>query len=263
MQNRTAKIIKYTSFDLFRSWWAVLYFLFFLLSAMTLLFFSGDFTRAMSGLLNITLLIVPLVCIIFGTMFFYNSREFVTLLLAQPVKRRDVFLGQYIGLCLSLVLSFVLGLLIAFLLYGGTAAEFGLLLLLLTAGTVLTFIFVGLAFFISASQEDRLKGFGLSILAWLMAAVVYDGAFMALLAVFQDYPMETPSIFISLFNPIDLSRILVLLKLKSATLMGYTGAVFEQFFGTAKGMLLSGAALLLWIVLPVWGFLKMLRRKDF
>lgn len=257
------KIFKYTFYDTLRSGWAVLYFLFFLISATSLLYFSGDFTKAVSSLLNIILLIVPLVSIIFGAMFYYNSREFVELLLAQPLKRSTIFLGQYLGLTLSLVLSYALGLTISFLIYQGNAEEFSMLILLLACGSLLTSIFIALAFFISVSQEDKIKGFGLAILLWLGAAIVYDGLFLALLTIFQDYPLETPSIFISLLNPIDLTRIMVLLQLENATLMGYTGAVFNKFFGTFYGAAISFAILLVWILLPLTGFVYKVQRRDF
>lgn len=261
--NNLLKILKYTLYDTFRSWWAVLYFLFFLISATSLLYFSGDFTKAVSSLLNIILLIVPLVSIIFGTMFYYNSREFVELLLAQPLKRSAIFIGQYLGLTISLVSSYGLGLITAFLIYQGSAEEFYLLILLLVCGALLTFIFIALSFFISVSQEDKIKGFGLAILLWLGAAIIYDGLFLALLTVFQDYPLETPSIFISMFNPIDLTRILVLLQLESAALMGYTGAVFNKFFGTFQGAALSFAMLVIWFLVPLSGFVYKVNRKDF
>ena len=261
--NNLLKILKYTLYDTFRSWWAVLYFLFFLVSATSLLYFSGDFTKAVSSLLNIILLIVPLVSIIFGTMFYYNSREFVELLLAQPLKRTTIFIGQYLGLSISLVLSYCLGISTAFLIYQGSTEEFSLLILLLVCGSLLTCIFIALSFLISVFQEDKIKGFGLAILLWLIAAIVYDGFFLAFLTVFQDYPLETSSIFISLFNPIDLTRILVLLQLESATLMGYTGAVFNKFFGTFYGVAISFFMLVIWVLLPLLGFVYKVNRKDF
>lgn len=257
------KIFKYTFYDTLRSWWAVLYFLFFLASASSLLYFSGDFTRAVSSLLNIIILIVPLVSIVFATMFYYSSREFVVLLMAQPLKRSVIFIGQYLGLSISLVLSYCLGIGLSFLIYQGNLAELSLLITLLVCGSLLTFIFVALSFFIAASQEDRIKGFGLAILLWLMAAIIYDGLFLAFLAFFQDYPLEKAAIFFSVFNPIDLTRIMVLLQLESATLMGYTGAVFNKFFGTYWGVFISFFTLLLWTLLPLWGFMVKINKKDF
>ncbi len=39
---------------------------------------------------------------------------------------------------------------------------------------------------------------------------------------------------LSALNPIDLSRILILLQLDVSAMMGYTGAVFKDFFGTYR-----------------------------
>lgn len=261
--NSLLKILKFTFYDTLRSWWALLYFLFFLVIATSLLYFSGNFSTAVSSLLNIILLIVPLVGIIFGSMFYYNSREFVELLLSQPIQRKTIFLGQFLGLSTSLVLSYCLGIILSFLIYQGSMEELGMLFLLLTVGSLLTFIFIAISYYISVSQEDKIKGFGLSILVWLLAAVVYDGLFLLILTAFQDYPLENTSIFISMMNPIDLARIMVLLQLKSATLMGYTGAVFNQFFGTALGSAISFGTLLFWVLLPMIAFTYKVRKKDF
>ena len=74
--NTLAKIIKYSFYDTLRSWWALLYGLFFLVLASTLLYFSGDFTRALVSLLNVVLLLVPLISTVFGTMYFITPGNF-------------------------------------------------------------------------------------------------------------------------------------------------------------------------------------------
>jgi len=79
----------------------------------------------------------------------------------------------------------------------------------------------------------------------------------------RDYPLERPLIAGMLINPVDLGRILLLLQFDLGALAGYTGAVFERFFGAAAGSLWSSAALLVWIVAP-WGLgLRQFVRKDF
>jgi Cu-processing system permease protein len=103
----------------------------------------------------------------------------------------------------------------------------------------------------------------MAILLWLFTAVIYDGLLLAFLVIFDEYPLEKISIGITLFNPIDLSRILILLRLETAALMGYTGAVFEKFFGTAQGILISFFTLILWVVLPLMLFVRKVSRKDF
>lgn len=173
-------------------------------------------------------------------------------------------MGQYIGISLSLTLSLVLGLGIPFIAYGlfKSTAIFDFTLLLVVA-SFLNFIFVALAYNIALSTENKIKGFGYAILMWLFLAVVYDGLFLISLIVFNDYPLGKFSLIATMFNPIDLSRILIILKLDFSALLGYTGAVFKEFFGTTFGMIMSMGVLLMWVVLPVLNMKRKLRKKDF
>ena len=92
------KILKYSFFDLTRSSWSYVYFLFYLLLGMVLLFLNDELSSAIITLMNVIIILVPLIGTIFGVMYFYSSREFSELLLAQPVKRSSIFLGQYLSL---------------------------------------------------------------------------------------------------------------------------------------------------------------------
>ncbi len=214
--------------------------------------------------MNVIIVLVPLIGTIFGVMYFYNSKEFTELLLAQPLKRSSIFLGQYLGVAGSLTLSLVLGLGVPFVLYGlfrsDTIWDFSLLLI---TGAFLTLIFTALAFNIALSNENRIKGFGYAVLLWLLLAVIYDGLFLLSLIVFEEYPLDTFSLVASMFNPIDLSRTLILLKLDISALLGYTGAVFKQFFGTHTGLFVSIFMLFLWTLLPIWRLAYISKRKDF
>lgn len=258
------KILKYSFYDLMRSRWSYVYFLFYLLIGFVLLFLNNDTSKAVITLMNIIVVLTPLIGTIFGVMYYYNSREFTELLLAQPLKRSTIFLGQYIGVSVSLSLSLVLGLGIPFLAYGVTqsTAIFDFISLLFV-GAFLTFIFVALAFNIAISNENKIKGFGYAILVWLFMAVIYDGLFLISLIVFQEYPLDQFSLFATIFNPIDLSRIVILLKLDISALLGYTGAVFQKFFGTNVGMLTSTLVLSMWIVLPVLRLVYKSNKRDF
>ena len=64
-------------------------------------------------------------------------------------------------------------------------------------------------------------------------------------------------------NPIDLARVLVLLKLDISVLMGYTGAVYRNFFGTFVGIGFSIAFLILWAIIPTFISVKLFAKKDF
>jgi len=258
------KIIQYSFFDLIRSRWTYVYFAFYLLLGSALLFLNNDVSKAIITIMNIIVVLTPLIGTLFGVMYYYNSKEFTELLLAQPLKRSSIFLGQYLGLAISLSISLTFGLGIPFALYGifssSSATSF---ILLLAVANLLTFTFVAMAFNIGLANPNKIKGFGLSILLWLFLAVIYDGLFLISLVMFDDYPIDKFSLFASMLNPIDLSRILIILELDISVLLGYTGAVFQKFFGTSLGMISSLFLLLLWCILPMLLIVRQAKRKDF
>src|SRR5699024_5973448 len=258
------KILKYSFFDLIRSSWSYVYLCFYFLLGVVLLFVNPSLSKAIITLMNVIILLVPLIGTIFGIMYYYNSKEFTELLLALPIKRSSIFLGQYFGVAISLSLSLVIGLGIPFIIYGlfqsGAIWEFGQLLLL---GSFLSFIFSGIAYNIALSNENRIKGFGYAILAWLFLAVIYDGLLLIGLQVYSDYPLDKFSLIASLFNPIDLSRIMMLLKLDISALLGYTGALFKKFFGSNLGSLIAFGVLVIWTVVPILLLKLKSDKKDF
>ncbi len=258
------KTLKYSFYDLARSNWTYLYMLFYLLTALSLLFLSNDLSRVIVSLMNIIIVLTPLIGMMLGTMYYYNTRDFAELLLAQPIQRKSVFLGQYLGLSLSMTLSFLVGLGIPFIIYGVlVSSEVWNFSMLLLVGVLLTLVFAALAFLVAAMFENKIKGFGVAIVVWLSLAVVYDGLFLLAMMLFESYPLENAALGITLLNPIDLSRILIMLKLDISALLGYTGAVFNKFFGTSLGLLVSLGALSLWVLAPLGLFLRVVKHKDF
>ncbi|AJA70348.1 ABC-2 transporter permease [Myroides odoratimimus] len=258
------KILKYSFYDLIRSRWSYIYLLFYLALGFVLLFLNNDIGKAIITLMNIIIVLVPLISTIFGIMYYYDSKEFTELLLALPIKRSSIFIGQYLGVALSLSMSLLIGLGIPFICYGLFASDIIThFILLLTTGTFLTFIFSALAYNIGLKNENKIKGFGFSILLWLFLAVIYDGIFLSILMIFGDYPLENISLIGTILNPIDLSRILIILKLDISALLGYTGAVFKKFFGDNLGSTISFFILLLWAAIPVFSIYLTSKKKNF
>lgn len=258
------KIFQYSFFDLIRSRWSISYLAFYLVITTALLVLSNDATQVIISLLNIILLLCPLIATMFGVMYYYNNRDFVELLLAQPITRRAIFWGQYLGLASSLAISLLIGVGLPFIIFGiiGTP-QWGQFWVLLFNGVALSFIFSGLAYLIAMRYEQKIRGFGLAILMWLFFAVLYDGLLLIALMYFREYPLEKFAIGASVFNPIDLARTLVLLKLDISALMGYTGAVFQRFLGSQSGILITLSVLLVWVALPAWRIRALSAKKDF
>ncbi len=261
--NTMMKVLKYQARDAIRSRWLVAYGIFFLLVTEGLLRFSGDPAKAQLSMVSVVLFVVPLVAIVFGTVYLYNAREFVELILAQPVNRRQTYAGLYLGLTIPLILAFAVGLGAPFAMHGADAADWGTLAALLVAGAVLTAIFTGIATLIAVRCEDRLRGLGTAIAVWLLLTVVYDGFVLFILAVMSDYPLERATLGMMMANPIDIARVGLLLRFDGAAMMGYTGAVFLKFFSGATGMIVATLALTAWIIAPVALGVRVFQRKDF
>jgi Cu-processing system permease protein len=258
------KIFTYSLKDLSRSRWIFFYGIFYLVFTFGLFMLSNDLSKTIISLMNITMVLVPLIATIFSSMYFYNSREFIELLLAQPLPRSKIFIGLFLGVSISLSLCFLIGVGAPFLLYGiFTSIEIWNYSTLLVTGVILSIVFSGISIWISIVNENKLMGFGISIILWLTFSVLYDGVILLLLLAYSEYPIDKFAIGASIFNPISLSRILIMLKLDISALMGFTGAVFKKFFGTYAGMGISFFALIFWIFIPILGIFYSSRKKDF
>lgn len=258
-----ARVLRFQIHDLVRSRWVIGYALLLLALTDALLRFGGGGPRAVLSLMNVVLIVVPLVSVVFGTMYLYGAREFIELLLAQPVGRRALFFGLYGGLALPLVLALGLGVGLPFLWGGAESGTLAPLALLLGCGALLTLAFTALAFLVSLLVVDRARGLGAAILLWLAATALYDALLVLVATSLADYPLELPLLGLTLLNPVDLGRVLLLLRFDIAALMGYTGAIFERFFGSLLGIAITAGALALWTVLPFLAGMRRFGRKDF
>lgn len=252
------KVLKYVVYDIVRNRFVISYTLLLLFTSLAFFGFGSDGNKGVLSLLNIVLMVVPLVSIIFTTIQFYNSYEFLELLSAQPISRKTIFFSQYWGISISLCLAFMIGVGIPTYIYDGTGA--GLTLIL--CGFLLTLVFVSLAFFACTITKDRAKGIGIALGIWFYFCLLYDGIALSILMMFSDYPLDKASLVLSALNPVDLARILILMKLDISALLGITGAVFQKFFTSEKGIIISLLLLVLWIVLPIlWAF-RTFNKKD-
>jgi Cu-processing system permease protein len=214
--------------------------------------------KGLLTILNIILFTVPLVSILFATIYLYNSTEFIELLLSQPIKRKKIWLSLFLGLSLAMVLAFFIGAGIPLLINAPDSVG----IMMLVIGCLITLVFVALAFLSSILTRDKAKGIGIAIMGWLYFALLFDGIILYLLFQFSDYPIEKAMILVTAFSPIDLARIQILLHLDVSAMMGYTGAIFKDFFGTSLGLLISFSLLCLWIIIPFFISLIKFKNKD-
>jgi len=252
------KVSRYVLYDILRNKIIIAYTLFLFIISMSMFRMEENESKALLSLLNIVLIVVPLVSIVFATIHYYNSYEFIELMLSQPMSRTRILLSEYAGISFSLLSSFIIGVGIPVLFYSFN--DIGLSLVF--SGMALTFVFTSLAFLASVRARDKARGIGFALLLWFYFALIYDGLILIILFTFSDYPLEKLTLVLSALNPVDLARISIMLKMDVSALMGYTGALYKNFFGSGSGILFTTAIMLLWIVAPLWWALRFFKRKD-
>lgn len=252
------KMIKYIFADILKNRIVIAYTLVLFVLSFSIFTFEDNATKGVLSLLNLLLFIVPLVSVIFSTIYLYNSSEFIELLVSQPLKRKSIWMSVFFGLAAALCLAFLIGVGIPVLLYAAFAPGF----ILLGCGLILSVIFVSIALWAGVRIRDKAKGIGLAIILWLYFALLFDALVLFMLFQFADYPIEKGMVAVSMLNPIDISRILILLQVDISAMMGYTGAIFRNFFGTGMGMSITAIVLLLWTLIPTWFAVRHFKTKD-
>ena len=252
------RIIKIILLDILKSKIVIAYTLILAILSWSSFALEDNSAKGILTILNVILFTVPLVSILFATIYLYNSSEFIELLLSQPIKRRKIWISLFLGLSSSMILAFFVGAGIPLLLNSPDSIGFMMLL----NGCFITLIFTSLAFLSSILTRDKAKGIGIAIMSWLFFALLFDGLVLFLLFQFQEYPIENAMVGITAFSPIDLARIQILLHLDVSAMMGYTGAIFKDFFGTSTGLIVTFLLLSLWTIIPFFLSLKKFNKKD-
>lgn len=214
--------------------------------------------KAILSLLRIILFVQPLITLLFAGMYYYNSQEFILLLAAQPIRRQTLFLGIFAGLSFVFTLIFLLSIGLPVLLFSPNVEGLSLLL----AGGLLIFVFTALALLVSVHFTDKARGMGFALLVWSFFAFVYDGLLLLFMYQLADYPIERPVLGLTFLNPVDVARIFVISKTEASALLGLSGAVFQNFFGSFRGAITAVMVLLIWVSVPFALAYRKFNRKD-
>jgi Cu-processing system permease protein len=252
------KLARYILYDIFQSKVVIGYTLFLLIVSMSMFSMEENSSKAMLSLMTIVLIVVPLISLVFSTIHYYNSYEFIELMLSQPMSRTRILLSEFAGVSLSLGGAFLIGAGIPVIIYSFDATGISMLF----TGFALTLIFSSIAFLASVKSRDKARGIGAALLIWFYFALIYDGIILLILFSFSDYPLEKLTLILSSLNPIDLGRIFIMLKMDVSALMGYTGALYKDVFGNFSGTLYTIGILAVWMLVPVSFALKAFKTKD-
>jgi Cu-processing system permease protein len=252
------KITNYILRDLSKSWIIIGYVLLLFVASWGVFSIENEPDKAILNLLQILLLLLPLFTLVFTTIYYYNSLEFILLLLAQPIDRKKIYRGFAMGLMGTLSLCLLLGMGIPIMIH--FPSNQGMMLLL--CGLLLTTTFVAIALFLSSRLSDKAKGMGAVLLLWSFFAFLFDGMLLLFMYQFGAYPIESAVLAISFLNPIVIARTSVLMTTEAAAMLGLSGAVFKDFFGSTLGFTVSLLAFIGYTTLFYSLSWKNFKKKD-
>ncbi|MFH2052064.1 MAG: ABC transporter permease [bacterium] len=225
--------------------------------------FQG-FARLTASLLNLVVYVVPLMALMVGTTEVAGRLHHLSVVLAQPVGRTAVLLGNYLGVAGALAAALVIGLGAAGVLVAlqtSTASVGGFLALVATA-LALLLAFLAVAFLLGVVFLDRLRAMGAAVVFWFAAVVGYDLAVIGVSSLLKGVALKTVLLPAILLNPVDLARVIVTLAGGRGALFGPAGAALVDVFGGPGGTALAAGALVLHVVLPLGAAVVVFRRRD-
>jgi len=209
----------------------------------------SSFDRAAAALVHLSMLFVPLMGLVLGSLWIAGDRESGALdfLLALPADRSALYVGRYLGLAGAAVSATWIGYGAAGLVlaWGAGTDRLDSFLWLVVLSTLLALASVSVGLAISAASPNRGRALAAALLAWLALTVLTDLGVLAS-AVALRLP---PAVLLALAsaNPVSAFRIAGLLMVtRSPELLGPVGLVATDRLGPV------GAALTLCGVLLVW-----------
>ncbi len=260
MNQSSFKVFKYELLNTVRNRWLAVCSVLVFFVTVGFIKVSGDFDKALLSMTSLSVVGVPLVTVLFSSLYWYYNDRFTQLLLTLPVKRQTLYVARYLSHVGALALCWVGGVTLGFLVYLHFSAGIVLLSVLVC---VLVCVFVAITMAVCAKVSDRMKGMGLLFGLWLYFALIHDGLILLILFALRDYPLDSVSGALGVLNPIGLARVVSLMHYESAMLLGHAGALVRNLLTSSTGLVIALAVGLVWVIVPAVIGLRIFQKKDF
>lgn len=224
--------------------------------------------QILSGLVTLSVFMLPLGAILLSYDSFVGEKESGTLLLllTYPLARWHIVCGKLLGHAGVLAVACILG-------FGITGFILGMLsevhirlsiligfIHLISSGILLSLVFVLLGYWISLMVREKAKALGILLVLWFALVLIYDLVLLTALVGLADTLNRTLFNVLILLNPSDLFRALNLLAGQSETLAAKSSlALIAQ---TGIGLPLMYGSLMCWIGLLLLGCFWIFNHQD-
>ena len=200
-----------------------------------------------------------------GVFSFISNKEYLELIVTQPISRYTVILGKYLGLILTLLGATLTGFCLPGILISLTIGLEGALsyVLVLFFSLLLGVIFTGGAILIAQISKRQQIALGIAIGVWIFFEIIFGLIILGSTLYFSPSLLKSTLLFSLFANPIDLVRVLSLLSVGGAEFFGPAGATLIKLVGSEIWAMLFGLiGIMLWVFAPVFVSLKIFSRQN-
>ena len=224
-----------------------------------------NFSRTTASLLNLCLLLAPLIALSLGAGSIAGEKDRGRLgyLLSQPLDRRELLLGKFLGLVLAIGIATIAGfgfagLIIAFFASAMDATTYVLVLTLVLA---LVAVMTGIGVVTSVISSTRVQALGLALLIWFFAVLFFD---LVLIGMVSAAALDGAALLaLLLLNPVEIVRVLAIIRLEpDLEVLGPFGSYLLDQLGRTQATVVLSAALLAWVAAPVSFALWLFRKRE-
>ncbi|HEX7779707.1 MAG TPA: ABC transporter permease subunit [Vicinamibacterales bacterium] len=226
-----------------------------------------DFARTGASLVQLVLLLVPLTALVFGVLAITPEAGAAELIFSQPVARKTILAGRFLGVFIALVAAQSIGFgaagLVLFLRTGqdGLAGFAGIV----AGAIVLTGVFLGIAAVVAAGDAGprRARNLAAALVVWFLAVILFDVAALAAASLLPSGPASRVLMTAAIVNPVGAVRTAVLLLVEGPGAFGAASLAFLRFTGgTAGAAVWLAVSIAFWLLSPAIAAIVRLNRAD-
>jgi len=207
------------------------------------------------SLASLAVFIIPLIALMLAYDGLVGEDENGTLLLLMtyPLSRWQLLLGKMVGQGAVMAFSTLIGFGSSAIMMGffSDTTTWGELLgaysVFILSAMLLGWIFIAIAYVISASVSEKSKAAGIALITWFLFVLVFDLGLLGMLVATQGNVDETLFPYLLLLNPTDIFRLVNITYFAEQNLTGLMAIAQQSQFSTLS--LFSG--LLIWLLVPV------------
>jgi Cu-processing system permease protein len=173
-------------------------------------------STTVASLASLAVVVVPLIALLLSYDALVGEAESGTLLLllTYPLSRAELLLGKWLGQGAILVVATVAGFGSAAVIMGAFAnqSSWGEVIpafaMLILSACLLGWIFIAMAYMLSAKVAEKSKAAGMALLLWLFYVLVFDLGLLGLLVATEGRISQEIFPWLLLLNPTDIFRLL-------------------------------------------------------